>query len=93
MKKTLIFPDILNPTTEYLVFVGRCWGQCELALSTKPDTLWRGEWPYPGEERVEAVNFLTLGDVGVVLGDTLQSQLLHQVDLIGLLKVLSLVRE
>ena len=93
VKRTLIFPDILNPTTEYFLFVGRCWGQCELALTTKADPLWRGDRPYPGEERVEAVNFLSLGDVGVVLGDALQSQLLHQVDLIGLLKVLGLVRE
>jgi len=35
------------------------------------------------EERVEALNLLPLVDVGVVLGDTLQSQLLHQVDLVG----------
>jgi len=45
---------------------------------------------YPGEQRVEAVDFLSLGDVGVVLSNALQSQLLHQVDLIRFLKVLGL---
>lgn len=48
---------------------------------------------YPREERVETVDFLSLSDVGVVLGDALQSQLLHQVDLIGLLQVLGLVEK
>lgn len=48
---------------------------------------------YPGEQRVQTVDFLPLGDVGVVLGDALQGQLLHQVDLIGLLKVLALGRD
>lgn len=45
---------------------------------------------YPGEQRVEAVDFLPLRDVGVVLSNALQSQLLHQVYLIGFLKVLGL---
>lgn len=45
---------------------------------------------YPREERVEAVDLLPLGDVSVVLSNALQSQLLHQVDLIGLLKVFGL---
>lgn len=45
---------------------------------------------YPGEQCVEAVDFLPLGDVGVVLSNALQSQFLHQVYLIGLLKVLGL---
>ena len=48
---------------------------------------------YPGEECVETVDFLPLRDVGVVLRDALQGQLLHQVDLIGLLEVLVLGRE
>ena len=48
---------------------------------------------YPGEESVETVDFLPLCDVGVVLRDALQGQLLHQVDLIGLLEVLVLGRE
>lgn len=39
------------------------------------------------------MDFLPLSDVGVVLGDALQSQLLHQVDLIGLLQVLGLVEK
>jgi len=47
---------------------------------------------YPGEQRVEAVDFLPLRDVGVVLSDALQSQLLHQVDLVGLLEMLGLQR-
>lgn len=45
---------------------------------------------YPGEERVEAVDLLPLGDVGVELSNALQSQLLHQVYLIGFLEVLGL---
>lgn len=45
---------------------------------------------YPGEQCVEAVDFLPLCDVGVVLSNALQSQLLHQVYLIGFLKVLGL---
>lgn len=45
---------------------------------------------YPGEQRVEAVDFLPLCDVGVVLSNALQSQFLHQVNLIGFLKVLGL---
>lgn len=47
---------------------------------------------YPGEQRVEAVDFLPLRDIGVVLSDALQSQLLHQVDLVGLLEMLGLQR-
>lgn len=45
---------------------------------------------YPGEESVEAVDLLPLGDVGVVLSYALQSELLHQVDLVGFLEVLGL---
>lgn len=45
---------------------------------------------YPGEECVEAVNFLPFGDVGIVLSDALQRQLLHQVDLVGFLQVFAL---
>lgn len=45
---------------------------------------------YPGEERVEAVDLLPLGDVGVVLSDALQREFLHQVDLVGFLQVLGL---
>lgn len=45
---------------------------------------------YPGEQSVEAVDLLPLGDVGVVLSNALQSQFLHQVYLIGFLKVLGL---
>ena len=41
-----------------------------------------------GEEGVEAVDLLPLLDKGVVLGDALQGQLVHQVDLVGLLEVL-----
>ena len=48
---------------------------------------------HPGEESVETVDFLPLRDVGVVLCDALQGQLLHQVDLVGLLEVLVLGRE
>ena len=36
-----------------------------------------------GEEGVEAVQFLFFLEVGVVLGHTLQSQLVHQVDVLG----------
>ena len=35
------------------------------------------------EKRVEAVDFLALLHVGVVLGHTFQSQLVHQVDGVG----------
>lgn len=45
---------------------------------------------YPGEQCVEAVDFLPLSDVGIELSNALQSQLLHQVDLVGFLKVLGL---
>lgn len=45
---------------------------------------------YPGEEGVETVDLLPLSHVGVVLGDALQGELLHEVDLIGLLQVLVL---
>lgn len=47
---------------------------------------------HPGEEGVETVDLLPLGHVGIVLGDALQGELLHQVDLIGLLQVLVLFR-
>lgn len=59
-------------------------------------TLWREVacWTqlviYPGEQSVEAVDLLPLGDVGIILSNALQSQLLHQVYLIGFLKVLGL---
>lgn len=45
---------------------------------------------YPGEQSVEAVDLLPLGDIGIILSNALQSQLLHQVYLIGFLKVLGL---
>lgn len=45
---------------------------------------------YPGEQCVEAVHFLPLSDVGIVLSNAFQSQLLHQVYLVGFLKVLGL---
>lgn len=45
---------------------------------------------YPGEQCVEAVDFLPLRDVGVVLSNALQSEFLHQVYLIWFLKVLGL---
>lgn len=45
---------------------------------------------YPGEQSVEAVDLLPFTDISVVLSNALQSQLLHQVDLIGLLKVFGL---
>jgi hypothetical protein len=40
-----------------------------------------------GEERVEAVDLLTLLDVGVVLGHALQGKLVHQVDRVGATEV------
>ena len=40
------------------------------------------------EESVEAVDLLPLLDKCVVLGDPLQSELVHQVDLVGLLQML-----
>lgn len=45
---------------------------------------------YPGEECVEAVHLLPLGNVGVVLRDALQRQLLHQINLVGLFQILRL---
>ena len=39
------------------------------------------------------MDFLPLRDVGVVLCDALQGELLHQVDLVGLLEVLVLEGE
>lgn len=36
------------------------------------------------------MDFLPLGDVGVVLSDALQGEFLHQVDLVGFLEVLGL---
>lgn len=45
---------------------------------------------YPGEECVEAVDFLPLGDVGIVLSNALQCEFLHQVYLVGLLEMLGL---
>lgn len=45
---------------------------------------------YPGEQRVEAVDFLPLRDVGVILSNALKSQFFHQVYLVGFLKVLGL---
>ncbi len=41
-----------------------------------------------GEERVEAVHLLLLGDECVVLRDALERQLVHQVDLVGVAHVL-----
>lgn len=37
-----------------------------------------------GEQRVETVHFLSLFDIGVVLGDTFQGELIHEVDVEGL---------
>lgn len=45
---------------------------------------------YPGEQSVKAVDFLPLGDIGVVLSYALQCEFLHQVYLIGFLEVLGL---
>lgn len=45
---------------------------------------------YPGEQSVQAVDLLPLGDIGIILSNALQCQLLHQVYLIGFLKVLGL---
>lgn len=45
---------------------------------------------YPGEERVEAVHLLPLSNIGVVLCDALQCQLLHQINLVGLFQILRL---
>lgn len=42
---------------------------------------------YPGEERIKAMDFLPFGYIGVILGDSFEGQLLHQVYLIGLLQV------
>lgn len=39
------------------------------------------------------MDLLSLRHVGVELGDALQGQLLHQVDLVGFLKVLHLQQE
>ena len=36
-----------------------------------------------GEEGIQAVNFLFFSNKGIVLGHTLQGQLLHKVDLTG----------
>ena len=41
-----------------------------------------------GEERVEAVDLLPLLHEGVVLGDALEGELIHQVDLVGVAHVL-----
>lgn len=43
--------------------------------------------PYPGKECIEAVHFLTLSDIGIVLSNSLQGQLLHQIYLIGFLQM------
>lgn len=42
---------------------------------------------YPGKQRVEAVHFLTLSYIGIVLGNSLQGQLLHQINLVGFLQM------
>ena len=39
------------------------------------------------EKRVEAVDLLSFCHIGIVLGDALQGELLHQVDLVRLLQV------
>ena len=44
-----------------------------------------------GEERVQTVDFLSLLNVSVVLGDALQCQLIHQVDGVWVLEVPLLV--
>lgn len=41
-----------------------------------------------GEQRVQAVDLLLLLDVGVVLGDALEGELLHQIDLVWVVHVL-----
>mgnify|MGYP007051646149 CR=1 FL=1 len=41
-----------------------------------------GKTTYLGEERVETVNLLPLFDIGVVLGDTAEGELVHQIDLV-----------
>ena len=46
-----------------------------------------------GEECVETVDLLSLFNVGVVLSDSFQSQLVHQVDGVGGAQVLVLQRE
>lgn len=51
------------------------------------------KFSYPGEERVETVHFLPLCNVGIVLSDALQSQFIHQVNLIRLSKMFSLHRQ
>lgn len=43
--------------------------------------------PYPGEQGVETVHFLPFCDVSVILGHSLQRELFHEVDLVGLLQV------
>lgn len=50
----------------------------------------KGGASYPGEESVEAVDFLPLGDIGIVLSYALQCEFLHQVYLVGLLEMLGL---
>ena len=42
---------------------------------------------YFGEQRVQAVNFLLLLNIGIVLGDTLERELLHQIDLVRVVHV------
>lgn len=48
---------------------------------------------YLGEEGVEAVDLLPLLDEGVVLRDTAQGQLLHQVDLVRVVDEAVLTRQ
>lgn len=42
---------------------------------------------HPGEQCIKTVHFLPFSDVGVILSHTLQSQLLHKVNLVRLLQM------
>lgn len=48
---------------------------------------------YPGEQCVETVHFLSFCHISIVLSDAFQSQLIHQIDFIWLLKVFALQQE
>lgn len=47
-------------------------------------------YTHPRKERVETVDLLSLSHIGIILGDALQGQFLHQVDLVRLLQVFAL---
>lgn len=42
---------------------------------------------HPREQSIKTVHFLPFCDVGIILGHTLQSQLLHKVNLVRLLQL------